>query len=58
MACILYRRFDERIFDERGPLRRFVLVVLNDETIAIDEVLSAPTKTGDGISIIPALAGG
>jgi sulfur-carrier protein len=54
----LYPGFIERIFDERGSLRRFVLVVLNDETIANDEVLSTPTKTGDEISIIPALAGG
>jgi len=48
----------ERICDERGELRRFVNVYLNDEDIRFAQGKSTPVKDGDEISVIPAIAGG
>ena len=48
----------ERLCDERGELRRFVNVYLNDEDIRFAQGRSTPVKDGDEISVIPAIAGG
>jgi sulfur-carrier protein len=47
----------QRLFDN-GQVRRFVNVYLNDEDIRYLENLSTAVKTGDEVSIIPAVAGG
>ena len=47
----------ERLVDGSG-LRRFVNVYLNDEDIRFLKNLETPVKTGDEISIVPAIAGG
>jgi molybdopterin converting factor small subunit len=47
----------ERIF-EKGQVRRFVNVYLNDEDIRYLDNLSSGVKDGDELSIIPAVAGG
>ena len=50
--------FDERLFDEKGELRRFVNVFVADEDIRF--MNGVDTEVGDGtvVSIIPAVAGG
>jgi molybdopterin synthase sulfur carrier subunit len=53
-----YPGLKERICDERGELRRFVNVYLNDEDIRFAQGRGTPVKDGDEISVIPAIAGG
>ncbi|MEI6084536.1 MAG: ubiquitin-like small modifier protein 1 [Verrucomicrobiota bacterium] len=48
----------ERLCDDRGELRRFVNIYLNDEDIRFAQGKETPVKDGDEISIIPAIAGG
>ncbi|MCG3147086.1 MAG: Sulfur carrier protein CysO [Verrucomicrobiae bacterium] len=48
----------ERICDDRGELRRFVNIYLNEEDIRFAQGKETPVKDGDEISIIPAIAGG
>jgi molybdopterin converting factor small subunit len=47
----------QRIFD-RGEVRRFVNVYLNDEDIRYLDSLQTTVNDGDELSIIPAVAGG
>ncbi|MBE7492215.1 MAG: MoaD/ThiS family protein [Planctomycetes bacterium] len=47
-----------RICDEKGNVRRFVNVYVNDEDIRFLQNLDTPLKPGDSISIVPAIAGG
>ncbi len=53
-----YPGFAERLFDEKGDLRRFVNVYVNDEDIRFLQNKATALKDGDEISIIPAIAGG
>ena len=53
-----YPGLKERLCDERGELRRFVNVYLNDEDIRFAQGKSTPVKDSDEISVIPAIAGG
>ncbi|HUI08050.1 MAG TPA: ubiquitin-like small modifier protein 1 [Verrucomicrobiae bacterium] len=53
-----YPGLKERLCDERGELRRFVNVYLNDEDIRFAQGRNTPVKDGDEISVIPAIAGG
>jgi molybdopterin synthase sulfur carrier subunit len=53
-----YPGLKERLCDERGELRRFVNVYLNNEDIRFAQGKSTPVKDGDEISVIPAIAGG
>ena len=47
-----------RICDEKGEIRRFVNVFLNDEDVRFLENQATALKDGDEISIVPAIAGG
>jgi molybdopterin synthase sulfur carrier subunit len=49
---------EARLFKTPGQLNRFVNVYLNDEDIRFLKNLETPVKTGDEISIVPAIAGG
>jgi molybdopterin synthase sulfur carrier subunit len=49
---------ESRLFKGPNQLNRFVNVYLNDEDIRFLNNLETPVKTGDEISIIPAIAGG
>ncbi len=50
--------FKERLCDDKGELRRFVNVYLNDEDIRFAQGRATAVKDGDEIAIIPAIAGG
>lgn len=47
-----------RLLDETGELRRFVNVYVNEEDVRFLQKLDTPTKDGDEVSIVPAIAGG
>ena len=48
----------DRLCDESGELRHFVNVYLNGEDVRYLQGLNTATKTGDEVSIVPAVAGG
>jgi len=48
----------ERLLDESGTVRRFVNVYVNEEDIRFLQNQETPIKSGDEVSIIPAIAGG
>ncbi len=52
-----YPGISERLFD-KGQVRRFVNVYVNDEDIRYLDNLATPVKDGDELAIIPAVAGG
>jgi molybdopterin synthase sulfur carrier subunit len=47
----------QRLFD-KGQLRRFINIYVNDEDIRYLENLKTTVKDGDQLAIIPAVAGG
>ena len=53
-----YPGIKERICDEKGQLRRFVNVFVNEEDIRFLQGDQTAVKDGDEVSIIPAIAGG
>ncbi len=50
--------FGERLFDEKGGLRRFVNVFVADEDVRFLDGLSTTVRDGETLSIVPAVAGG
>ena len=48
----------ERIFDEAGEVRRFILIHMNGEDIRFLDGVKTVVDDRDEISITPALAGG
>ena len=48
----------ERLCDESGDLRYFVNVYLNGEDVRFLQGMKTATKSGDELSIVPAVAGG
>jgi len=50
--------FAERLFDDKGDLRRFVNVFVADEDIRFMQGVDTPLADGAVVSIIPAVAGG
>ncbi|HEY1420995.1 MAG TPA: MoaD/ThiS family protein [Candidatus Dormibacteraeota bacterium] len=53
-----YPGFRDRLLDERGELRQFVNVYLNDEDVRLGAGLGSKLGDKDEISIVPAVAGG
>jgi len=53
-----YPGIAERLVDEKGEVRRFVNVYVNEEDIRFLKNRETPLKEGDEVSIIPAIAGG
>ncbi|MBI3429982.1 MAG: MoaD/ThiS family protein, partial [Actinobacteria bacterium] len=41
-----------------GALQRFINIYVNDEDVRFLGGLESPTKAGDSITILPAVAGG
>jgi molybdopterin synthase sulfur carrier subunit len=48
----------DRLCDDTGALRNFVNVYVNGEDVRFDSGLETATKSGDEVSIVPAVAGG
>ena len=48
----------ERLYDEKGEVRRFINIYVNEEDIRFLTGTDTPLKDGDEVSIIPAIAGG
>ncbi len=48
----------DRLCNESGELRNFVNVYINGEDVRFLNGLESVTKSGDEISIVPAVAGG
>ena len=53
-----YPGLKERICDEKGKVRRFINIYVNEEDVRFLKGDDTPLKDGDEISIIPAIAGG
>jgi molybdopterin synthase sulfur carrier subunit len=53
-----YPGMKERLMDENGELRYFVNIYLNGEDVRFLQGIQTSTKSGDEISIVPAVAGG
>ena len=53
-----YPGLKNRLCDEKGDLRRFVNIYVNEEDIRFLQNNDTPLKDGDDVSIIPAIAGG
>jgi molybdopterin synthase sulfur carrier subunit len=53
-----YPQLQERLCDEKGDVRRFINIFLNEEDIRFLKNLDTPVTEGDSLSIIPAIAGG
>lgn len=50
--------FRERLCDETGEIRRFVNIYVNGEDVRFLSGLTTPLRSGDEVSIVPAVAGG
>lgn len=48
----------QRLCDEKGALRRFINIYVNEEDIRFLKMDKTSLKEGDEVSIIPAIAGG
>jgi molybdopterin synthase sulfur carrier subunit len=53
-----YPGIKERLCDEKGALRRFINIYVNEEDIRFLDKDRTRIKDGDEVSIIPAIAGG
>lgn len=53
-----YPGIKERLVDEEGELHYYVNIYLNGEDVQFLQGLDTSTKSGDEISIVPAVAGG
>jgi molybdopterin synthase sulfur carrier subunit len=53
-----YGGIRNRLLDDAGKLRRFVIIYKNDEDIRFLQDLDTPLTDGDTVSIVPAIAGG
>ena len=53
-----YPGFKARLVDENGDMRYFVNIYLNGEDVRFLQGLDTATKSGDEVSIVPAVAGG
>jgi molybdopterin synthase sulfur carrier subunit len=53
-----YPGMRERLCDERGRLRGFVNIYVNQQDVRLLEGDETPVREGDEVSIIPSIAGG
>ena len=53
-----YKGLKEKIFDDAGEIRRFIIVSVNGEDVRYLNGPDTAVKSGDEISIVPAIAGG
>lgn len=55
---VRYPGIGERLLDEKGDVRRFINIYVNEEDIRFRDGVQTALKEGDELSIIPAIAGG
>jgi len=55
---VTYPGLKNRLCDEKGDLRRFVNIYVNEEDIRFLNGKETSLKDGDEVSIVPAIAGG
>ena len=48
----------DRLMDEKGELRRFINLYVNEEDVRFLDGRSTNLKDGDTVAILPAIAGG
>jgi sulfur-carrier protein len=53
-----HERLGAKLFDEKGAVRRFVNVYVEDEDIRFADGLDTKVEPGQTISLLPAVAGG
>lgn len=53
-----YPGLKERLYDEKGQVRRFLNIYVNEEDIRFLQEKETILSEGDQVSIIPAIAGG
>jgi molybdopterin synthase sulfur carrier subunit len=53
-----YPGLRERLMDDRGELRRFINLYVNDEDVRFLQGLKTALNERDTVSIVPAIAGG
>jgi len=53
-----YTGLKKHLYDDKGDLRKFVNIYLNEEDIRYQDGPSSAVKDGDVISIVPSIAGG
>ncbi len=53
-----HRGLEKHLYGDQGQLRNFVSVYLNDEDVRQLQRESTPVRTGDILSLVPAIAGG
>ena len=53
-----YPGIKDRLCDESGKVRRFINIYINEEDIRFLDGTDTAVKTGDRVSIVPAIAGG
>lgn len=53
-----YPGIKDRLYDDKGTLRRFINIYLNEEDIRFLNGEETMVKDGDEVSVIPAIAGG
>jgi sulfur-carrier protein len=53
-----YPGINERLRDESGEIRRFVNIYVNGDDVRFLEGSGTALKSGDEMSIVPAMAGG
>ena len=51
-------RFKDRLYDEKGKVRRFINLYVNGKDVRFLNQLNTQLKEGDNVSIIPAVGGG
>lgn len=54
----IYPGLKDRLCDDKGELRRFVNIYVNEEDIRFLKGKDTSLKDGDEVSIVPAIAGG
>ena len=54
----LFPGLKERLVEDSGELRHFVNIFLNGEDVRFLQEMDTVTKSGDEVSIVPAVAGG
>lgn len=50
--------FKERLLNERGAVRPYINIFLNDEDVRYGDGLESALREGDRLAIVPAIAGG